>query len=97
MDPYYAAGFVLLAAAVATLIRLEDWPPTAWTKEEIAKIAATFIGSGIAAVFFAWFYAETAGMYIDSLDGMFAVIMSAAGGIAAIRAVLAQAVKDPGE
>lgn len=93
MDPYYAAGFVLLAAAVATLIRLEDWPPTIWTKAEIAKIIATFIGSFISVVFFSWFYAETAAMTIDTIAGMFAIIISGAGGVATIRAILAQAVK----
>lgn len=93
MDPYYAAGFVVLASAIATLIRIEDWPPTSWSKDKMAEMAATFVGSFITVVFFAWFYAETAGMYIDSVDGMFAIVMSGAGGVAAIRAVLAQAVK----
>jgi hypothetical protein len=95
MDPYYTAGFVLMAAAVATLVRLEDWPPTEWSKEQIAGIVATFIGSVISVVFFAWFFAESAGIYIDTIAGFFAIVMAGAGGVAAIRAVLAQAVKTP--
>jgi predicted nucleic-acid-binding protein len=97
MDPYYTAGFVLMAAAVATLVRLEDWPPTEWSKDEIASIIATFIGSTVTVVFFAWFFAETAGLYIDTIAGFFAIVMAGAGGVASIRAILAQAVKTPEE
>ena len=94
MDPYYAAGFVLLAAAVATIVRLEDWPPTEWSMDEVKNIVGVFIGSAITATFFAWFYAETAGILINSIEGMIAVVMSAVGGVASIRAVLDQ-VKTP--
>lgn len=97
MDPYYAAGFVLLAGAIATLIRIEDWPPTSWTKEEIAGIVATFIGSTIMAVFWAWFYAESAGLLINTLEGMAAVVMSAVGGVAAVKAAFLKLSKVPEE
>lgn len=97
MDPYYAAGFVLLAGFIATLIRIEDWPPTEWSKEEIAGIVATFIGSTITAVFFAWFYAEMAGLVISSLEGMAAVVMSSVGGVASVKAAILKLGKTPEE
>ncbi len=88
MDPYYTAGYIVLAAAIATMIRLEDFPQIEWTKANIGTALSTFVGSVVSVVAFAWIYADQAAIYIDTLVGLAAISMSAAGGIAGLRAAL---------
>ena len=85
---YEVVGLLVLAAIIATALRLEDWPPTEWTKAEAKNIVTTFVGSATAAVFFAWFYAETAGILIGTFGGMMAITVSALGGMGAVRVVI---------
>jgi len=88
MDPYYAAGYIILAAAIATMIRLEDFPKIDWTKANIGTALATYVGSVVSVVVFAWIYADQAAIYIDTLVGLGVITMSATGGIAGARAAL---------
>jgi len=85
---YDVVGLIALAAIIATVLRLEDWPPTDWTKEEAKNIVTTFVGSATAAVLFAWFYAETAGIFIGTYEGMMAITVSALGGMAGVRVAI---------
>lgn len=88
---YEIAGLVLLAAVIATLVRIEDWPPSDWS--EVKNVLGTFFGTAVVTVFAAWYMAEAHGVLIDSVEGMLTIVVMGAGGVATIRAILNQATK----
>lgn len=89
MDPIFTTtGLLILAVAIATMIRLEDFPQIEWTKDNIGKAIATALGTTVSVIFFAWMLAETAALYIDTVGGFVVITTAGVGGIAGVRAAI---------
>jgi len=88
------AMLLLLAAGLATYIRLKDTPAVilfADGKIVMAGVAVaveTFFVALVAAMLTAWVLADQSGVYITELGGFAAISGAALGGMATVRAVL---------
>lgn len=82
-------GLLLLAALIATAIRLYDFPVTKVTKETILDAVKVFVYALIAA-FLSLYLLELAGLTLDleNFGAFIAVVAASVGGMATIRAIL---------
>ncbi len=82
----------LIAAAVATLIRLMDYPVTTWSKENIVAIVETYVGALIASVVGAYLLGvqlfDAAGNIVPA--SLVTIISLAIAGMAGLRAIFAK-------
>lgn len=87
-------GMILLAAGIATLVRIKDTPALVLVVDgelqmaAVAELVQTYVVGAIAAVVAAWALAETEGVTIYTIGGLAAITGSAIGGMSAIRAAL---------
>lgn len=91
-DTGVLAMWFIIAAAVATLIRLMDYPVTTWSKENIVAIIETYVGALIAAVVGAYVLGiqllDAAGSVVPA--SLVSIITFAIAGMAGLRAILAK-------
>ncbi len=91
-DTGVLAMWFVIAAAVATLIRLMDYPVTTWSKENIAVIIETYVGALVAAVVGAYLLGiqllDAAGSVVPA--SLVSIITFAIAGMAGLRAILAK-------
>ena len=82
-------GLLLLAALIATAIRLYDFPVTKITKENVFEAVKVYVYALIAA-FLSLYLLELAGLTLDleNFGSFIAAVAASLGGMATIRAVL---------
>jgi hypothetical protein len=80
---------LLLAAVIATVIRVADIPSLPFSKDSMVKILQTFVYSLVTA-FLAMYVLELLGLTLslDEMAGFMVVVATAVGGMSVARAIL---------
>lgn len=95
------AMLLLLAAGLATYIRLKDTPAVILFKDDkviiagVAVAVETFFVALVAAILTAWVLADQSGVVVTEIGGFAAICGAALGGMATVRAVLNVAMPAP--
>jgi len=92
-DTAVMAFWFLIAAGVATLIRLKDYPPVELEMKNLKLIGETYIGALAGAVIGAKLLENTVQLLNNgavTAEGLLVIVTLAMGGMASVRAVIAQ-------